>query len=162
MALEAASVIHASRHYEQAGLRPQAFRAALTGAEEASRISARQEAFELYQRAIANMPADLPIAEQAELYSRFSARRAPRSSGTRSARRGGSPCARAVPGAGQPIEAAEMLIADVGPAAIRDGSAERGVRAVDDPGASPSWRSSRRATGARPDARRSSCSSARQ
>ena len=39
------------------GLRPQAFRAAMTGAQEASRISARHEAFELYQRAIANMPA---------------------------------------------------------------------------------------------------------
>ena len=72
MNLEASSIVHASRHYERAGLRPQAFRAALTAAREASRISARQEAYELYQRAIANMPADLPIAEQAELYERFS------------------------------------------------------------------------------------------
>ncbi|HEV2006063.1 MAG TPA: LuxR C-terminal-related transcriptional regulator, partial [Candidatus Limnocylindrales bacterium] len=72
MTLEASSIVHASRHYERAGLRPQAFRASLTAAREASRISARQEAFELYQRAIANMPADLPIGEQAELYERFS------------------------------------------------------------------------------------------
>jgi DNA-binding CsgD family transcriptional regulator/tetratricopeptide (TPR) repeat protein len=72
MSLEASSVVHASRHYERAGLRPQAFRASLTAAGEASRISARQEAFELYQRAIANMPADLPIEEQAQLYERFS------------------------------------------------------------------------------------------
>jgi DNA-binding CsgD family transcriptional regulator/tetratricopeptide (TPR) repeat protein len=43
----------------------------MTAAHEASRISARQEAFELYQRAIDNMPADLPLGEQAELYERF-------------------------------------------------------------------------------------------
>jgi DNA-binding CsgD family transcriptional regulator len=72
MTLEASNIVHASRHYERAGLRPQAFRASLTAAHEASRISARQEAYELYQRAIDNMPADLPIAEQAELYERFS------------------------------------------------------------------------------------------
>ncbi|MBI3746277.1 MAG: AAA family ATPase [Chloroflexi bacterium] len=71
MTLEGASIVHASRHYERAGLRPQAFRSAMTGAREASRISARQEAFELYERAIANMPADLAVAEQAELYERF-------------------------------------------------------------------------------------------
>lgn len=72
MTLEASSIVHASRHYERAGLRPQAFRASVTAAGDASRISARQEAFELYQRAIANMPADLPILEQAELYDQFS------------------------------------------------------------------------------------------
>ncbi|HEX2193492.1 MAG TPA: AAA family ATPase [Candidatus Limnocylindria bacterium] len=72
MTLEAASIVHASRHYERAGLRSQAFRAALEAAREASRISARQEAYELYQRAIANMPADLPIGEQAELYEQLS------------------------------------------------------------------------------------------
>ncbi|MBA2719007.1 MAG: AAA family ATPase [Chloroflexi bacterium] len=71
MGLEGASIVHASRHYERAGLRPQAFRAALTAAGEASRISARQEAYELYRRAIDNMPADLPIGEQAELYERY-------------------------------------------------------------------------------------------
>jgi tetratricopeptide (TPR) repeat protein len=71
MSLEGANVIHASRHYERAGLRPQAFRASMTGAREASRISARQEAYELYRRAIDNMPADLPVGEQAELYERF-------------------------------------------------------------------------------------------
>ncbi|HET9613552.1 MAG TPA: AAA family ATPase, partial [Candidatus Limnocylindrales bacterium] len=72
MALEASSIVHASRHYEAAGLRPQAFRAALTAATEAGRISARHEAFELYQRAVDNMPADLPLKEQAELYDQFS------------------------------------------------------------------------------------------
>jgi DNA-binding CsgD family transcriptional regulator len=71
MTLEASSIVHASRHYERAGLRPQAFRAARTAAREASRIAARQEAYELYRRAIANMPEDLPIGEQAELYDRL-------------------------------------------------------------------------------------------
>ena len=71
MTLEGSNVVHASRHYERAGLRPQAFRASLSAADEASRISARQEAFELYARAIANMPADLPTIEQAELYERY-------------------------------------------------------------------------------------------
>ena len=72
MALEGANVIHASRHYERAGLRPQAYRAAMTGAGEAGRISARHEAYELYRRAIDNMPADLSIGDQAELYEKFS------------------------------------------------------------------------------------------
>ena len=71
MSLEASSVVHASRHYEQAGLRSQAFRTSMTAAAEASRVSARQEAYELYQRAIANMPDDLPLLEHAELYNRF-------------------------------------------------------------------------------------------
>lgn len=72
MSLQNASVIHASRHYERAGLRPQAFRMALAAAEEASRISARHEAYELYQRVLDNMPPDLSDAEQAELYERYS------------------------------------------------------------------------------------------
>ena len=72
MALEASSIVHASTHYERAGLRPQAFRASLAAARHASRISARHEAYELYQRAIANMPSDLPAVEQAELYEQFS------------------------------------------------------------------------------------------
>ena len=71
MTLEASSVVHASRHYEQAGLRPQAYRASMAAAGDASRISARQEAYELYQRAIANMPDDLPVGEQAELYEKY-------------------------------------------------------------------------------------------
>ena len=71
MSLEASSVVHASRHYEQAGLRSQAFRTSMTAAAEASRVSARQEAYELYQRAIANMPDDLPILDRAELHYRF-------------------------------------------------------------------------------------------
>jgi DNA-binding CsgD family transcriptional regulator/tetratricopeptide (TPR) repeat protein len=71
MSLEGSSIVHASTHYERAGLRHQAFRASLTAAREASRISARHEAYELYQRAIANMPEDLPVIEQAELFEQF-------------------------------------------------------------------------------------------
>ncbi len=72
MSLEASSVVHASRHYERAGLRSQAFRTSVTAADEASRISARQEAYELYQRAVANMPDDLSAIEKARLFSAFS------------------------------------------------------------------------------------------
>jgi DNA-binding CsgD family transcriptional regulator len=71
MNLEASSIVHASRHYERAGLKAQAYRASLAGAAEAGRISARQEAWELYQRAIDNMPADLPAGERAELYRSY-------------------------------------------------------------------------------------------
>ena len=71
MTLEGASIVHASRHFERAGLRTQAFRAAMAGAAAANQISARHEAYELYRRAIDNMPADLPVGEQGELYERF-------------------------------------------------------------------------------------------
>jgi DNA-binding CsgD family transcriptional regulator len=72
MSLEASSVVHASRHYELAGLRSQAFRTSMSAAGEASRISARQEAYELFQRAIANMPDDLPVLDQARLFDQLS------------------------------------------------------------------------------------------
>jgi DNA-binding CsgD family transcriptional regulator len=71
LTLQNPSIVYASRHYERAGLRPEAYRASLTAAGEADRVSARQEAFELYERAIANMPADLPAGEQAELWDHF-------------------------------------------------------------------------------------------
>lgn len=73
MNLQASSIVHVSRHYERAGLRSRAFQTALAAAGEASRISARQEAYELYRRAIANMPEELPAVERAELYDAFSA-----------------------------------------------------------------------------------------
>jgi DNA-binding NarL/FixJ family response regulator len=69
--LEASSIIHASRHYERAGLRSQAYRAAITGAEEAARVAAKHEALELYRRAIDNMPDDLPAGERAELFRSY-------------------------------------------------------------------------------------------
>ena len=70
-ALDGHSEIHASVHFERAGMRGQAFRAALTGARAASRMSGRQEAFDLYRRAIDNMPDDLPLEEQAALYEEY-------------------------------------------------------------------------------------------
>ena len=71
-ALEGQNEIHTSAHFERAGLRAQAFRTALAGAREASRMSGRQEAYDLYRRAIDNMPEDLPVVEQAELYDEYS------------------------------------------------------------------------------------------
>ena len=67
-ALEGASEIHASAHFERAGLRTEAFHAALSGARSAARLSAHGEAFELYRRAVDNMPADLNATEQGRLY----------------------------------------------------------------------------------------------
>jgi DNA-binding CsgD family transcriptional regulator/tetratricopeptide (TPR) repeat protein len=109
MNLEASSVIHASRHYERAGLRPQAFRTSLTAAREASRISARHEAFELYQRAVDNMPDDLPIEEQADLYAHYGEAAAAieqNAEGTAAAVRARELYLEA----GKPLEAAEMLM----------------------------------------------------
>ncbi len=72
MTLEGASIIHASRHYERAGLRSQAFRASVAGARESRRVGARSEQFELLRRAVDNLPPDLPEFEKAELYSQYS------------------------------------------------------------------------------------------
>jgi len=69
--LEGASEIHASAHFERAGLRAQAFRAALSGAREAVRLSSHREACELYRRAIDNMPDALDPAEQGALYEAY-------------------------------------------------------------------------------------------
>ena len=65
--LDGASEIHASVHYERAGLRRQAFEAAVAGARDAARLSAHREAFELYRRAVANAPADLGPSERGGL-----------------------------------------------------------------------------------------------
>jgi len=65
--LEGASEIHASVHFERAGLRREAFEAALAGAREADRLSARREAFELYRRAVENMPDDLDPMGRAQI-----------------------------------------------------------------------------------------------
>ena len=70
--LDGQSEIHSSVHFERAGLRAQAFRTALAGAQKASRMSGRQEAYDLYRRAIDNMPDDLPADQQAQLYDAYS------------------------------------------------------------------------------------------
>jgi DNA-binding CsgD family transcriptional regulator len=63
-----ATEIHKSVHYERAGLRAQAFRSALAGAEAAAAVTSRFESFELYRRAVANIPDDLPPSEAADVW----------------------------------------------------------------------------------------------
>jgi DNA-binding CsgD family transcriptional regulator len=69
--LVGASEIHASLHFERAGLRAQAFRAALGGARAAAKLSSRYESFELFRRAVANMPGDLTAQEKGEIYAEY-------------------------------------------------------------------------------------------
>src|SRR6185503_18805876 len=59
-------------HFERAGLRDQAFRAALSSAREASAVYSHREAFDLYRRAVQNMPSDLPDAEKAAVWIGYS------------------------------------------------------------------------------------------
>ncbi|HXG27049.1 MAG TPA: AAA family ATPase [Candidatus Binatia bacterium] len=63
--------VHTSVHYERAGLRAQAFRTALAGAEAAAAVASRYEAFELYRRAIANFPDDLGAPERADVWMAY-------------------------------------------------------------------------------------------
>ncbi len=69
--LEGHSEIHASAHFERAGLRAEAFRTALVGAQAATRMSGRQEAYELFRRAIDNLPEDMPALDEAEIFSAY-------------------------------------------------------------------------------------------
>jgi DNA-binding CsgD family transcriptional regulator len=66
--LVGASEVHASVHFERAGLRADAFRAARAGADAAAAMSSRYESFELYRRAIANIPDGLTASELGDLY----------------------------------------------------------------------------------------------
>jgi DNA-binding CsgD family transcriptional regulator len=65
--LEGASEIHASLHYERAGLRSEAFRSALPAARDAARLSLHREALVLFRRAVQNMPDEVPVGEQATI-----------------------------------------------------------------------------------------------
>lgn len=69
--LVGASEIHASLHFERAGLRDQAFAAALAGARAAASMSSRYESFELYRRATSNMPDALPPTEKGQIYAEY-------------------------------------------------------------------------------------------
>lgn len=69
--LEGASEIHASLHYERAGLGRKAFDAALAGARDAARLSAHREAFELYRRAVDNLPDDLDLGLRASILAAY-------------------------------------------------------------------------------------------
>jgi DNA-binding CsgD family transcriptional regulator len=72
MALEGASEIHASLHFERAKMPEEAFRSALRGARISARLSSHREAFDLYRRAVDNMPAGTPLSEQADILAAFS------------------------------------------------------------------------------------------
>ena len=130
MTLEASNVVHASRHYERAGLKPQAFRTSVSAAREASRISARHEAFELYQRAVANMPPDLSIEEQAELYLRYGEAAASIERNAEAAA-AGARARELYLQLGRPIEAADCLVLSAVDTA-RNGSPGAEVRKVTD------------------------------
>ena len=67
-----ASEIHASLHFERAGMRDDAFRAALAGADAAMRVSSHREALDLYKRALANMPPGLSGREKARIEMGYS------------------------------------------------------------------------------------------
>lgn len=62
-ALEGASEVHASVHYERAGMRAEAYRSALAGARSAAGVLAHREAFDLFARAIDNLPDALADAD---------------------------------------------------------------------------------------------------
>jgi DNA-binding CsgD family transcriptional regulator len=71
--LEGQSEIHSSLHYERAGLSRLAFDTALSGARDAARLSAHREAFDLYRRAIDNMPDDIGPAERGRILDGYAA-----------------------------------------------------------------------------------------
>ena len=58
-------------HFERAGRREDAFRAALTAADAAARLSSHTEARELYATALRTVPADLPPEARARLLASF-------------------------------------------------------------------------------------------
>jgi DNA-binding CsgD family transcriptional regulator len=62
-----------SQHFEQAGRRDEAYRTALAGADLAAAISSNREAFELYRRALRNLPGDLPTLDHARTLREFAA-----------------------------------------------------------------------------------------
>ena len=70
-AMDGASDVHASLHYERAGRPELAYRAARSGGEGAARLSAHREAFELFRRAVANMPGTISDLDRAELFDRY-------------------------------------------------------------------------------------------
>jgi DNA-binding CsgD family transcriptional regulator len=104
-----ATEVHNSVHYERAGLRAQAFRAAVAGARAAAAITSRFESFELYRRAVANIPDDLRPSEVADVwmaycYAGFAV------DDVSAAEEAATNARRLYLEAGQPVNAAEALI----------------------------------------------------
>jgi len=111
--LEGASEIHASVHYERAGLRREAFAAAVAGAREAARLSAHREAFELYRRAVNNAPDDLDPHDRGALLEAYSDEAAAIEE-NEIAEQVSRDARAAYLGAGRPEKAAEMLVGVLG------------------------------------------------
>ena len=111
--LEGASEIHASVHFERAGLRRPAFEAAVAGAREAARLSAHREAFELYRRAVANVPDDLNHGDQGALLEAYATEAAAIEENEIAAQMSHDARA-AYLAAGRPAKAAEMLVGVLG------------------------------------------------
>jgi DNA-binding CsgD family transcriptional regulator len=107
--LEGASEVHASVHYERAGLRRQAFAAAVAGARDAARLLAHREAFELYRRAAANLPGDLDPGDRAALLDAYAVE-AMAIEQNELAERMLREARAAYQDAGQPAKATEMLV----------------------------------------------------
>jgi DNA-binding CsgD family transcriptional regulator len=108
-----ATAIHLSTHFERAGQRADAFRTALTGAEAAAAMTSRFEAFELYRRAIANIPDGLSAAELGDLYNAYCSA-AFAVDDVAAIEQAATLARRAYLDAGQPIDAALSLIALAG------------------------------------------------
>jgi len=108
-----ATEIHASVHFERAGQRADAFRTALAGAEAAAAMTSRFEAFELYRRAIANIPDGLSAAELGDLYNAYCSA-AFAVDDVAAIEQGATLARRAYIDAGRPIDAALSLIALAG------------------------------------------------
>jgi DNA-binding CsgD family transcriptional regulator len=70
--LEGASSIHASVHFERAGMSEEAFRTALAAAKQAMAMSSHREAFELMRRAVDNIPAALPDSDRVRILLLYS------------------------------------------------------------------------------------------
>ena len=70
--LEGASSIHASVHFERAGMSEEAFRTALAGAQQAMAMSSHREAFELMRRAVDNLPVALPDSDRVRILLLYS------------------------------------------------------------------------------------------
>ena len=107
--LDGASEIHASVHYERAGLRREAFAAAMAGARDAAGLSAHREAFELYRRAVANTPDDLEPGDRAALLAAYAAEAAAIEEND-VAEQANRAARAAYLGAGRPAKAVEMLV----------------------------------------------------
>lgn len=107
--LEGASEVHASVHYERAGLRRQAFEAAVASARDAARLLAHREAFELYRRAVANLSDDLDAGDRGVLLNAY-AGEAMAVEENEIAERTFREARAAYLDAGQPAKAAEMLV----------------------------------------------------